>query len=290
MEGVEKGSLYICGTPIGNLEDISLRCLRILKEVSLIAAEDTRHTRKLLNHYQIKTKTTSLHQNNEKEKTPYLLKKLAEGISIALVSSAGMPLICDPGLLLIKESLAMGIQVIPIPGPTAFTTALVISGLSSKSFVFLGFLPKRSKERRALLSSLIDQERTLIFYEAPHRIGDTLQDIGMIFSQRKLVLIRELTKIHEERLEGTAQDLLNLFSHQPPKGEFTLLLEGSSLQIPLIGEEDLSLKEHLHLYLKEGFSKREAIKRVSQERDLPKRQVYKEALHIEVDPKTGKVH
>lgn len=286
----EQGSLYICGTPIGNLEDITLRCLRVLNQVALIAAEDTRHTQKLLNHYQIKTKTTSYHQHNEKEKTSYLLQMIQGGLSLALVSSAGMPLISDPGQHLIQEALAHNIHPIPIPGPTALTAALVVSGLSTTSFLFAGFLPQKTKERKALLLSLSQQEQTIIFYEAPHRLMATLQEIHELMGERRLVLVREITKIHEERLEGTAQELLIQFKERSPRGEITLLLAGCPPQKePVITEDDMPLQQHLSLYLQRGMTKKEAVKQISKERDLPKGQVYKEAIRFTVDPATGKV-
>ncbi|MEE9198205.1 MAG: 16S rRNA (cytidine(1402)-2'-O)-methyltransferase, partial [Dehalococcoidia bacterium] len=216
--------LYVVGTPIGNLEDISLRALRVLREVSLIAAEDTRVTRRLLARHEIRTPTTSYHEHNKVAKLPKLLEHLQNG-DIALVSEAGMPGLSDPGFELIGAAIERGIEVVPVPGPSAVLTALVVSGLPTHSFVYLGFLPRRKGERRRLLASLVDEPRTIVAFEAPHRLITTLQDLSELFNQRPLAVCRELTKLHEEVFRGTAQEALHHV--REPRGEVTLVIRGN---------------------------------------------------------------
>lgn len=269
------GSLYLCSTPIGNLEDITLRALRVLKEVDLIAAEDTRHTRKLLSHYQIGTSLTSYHEHNARQKGEHLLKLLQEGKNIAIVSDAGTPGISDPGSLLVGEALAAGVPITPIPGATALITALCVSGLSTERFAFEGFLPRKDKEKKLLLESLQHEERTLVFYEAPHRLLQTLKSCAQIFPDRRLVAARELTKQYEEILRGTPKELLSHFQGVAPRGEFTLLLEGCKER----PKENTSLvikdpKELVRDLEEEGWEWREAIREAARLLGVSKREVY----------------
>jgi len=223
---VEKGILYLVGTPIGNLEDITLRALRILKEADLIAAEDTRYTRKLLTHYDIHTSLTSFYEHNELKKTSYLMNYLKEGKKIALVSNAGMPGISDPGYCLIKEAIKEKIKIVPIPGPTALISALTVSGLPTDSFIFVGFLGRKKGKRVNKLKALKEEKRTLIIYEAPHRIKKVLREIKDILGDRQIVVARELTKKFEEILRGKISEIEILFEEKEPRGEFTLIVEG----------------------------------------------------------------
>ncbi|MGI6551728.1 MAG: 16S rRNA (cytidine(1402)-2'-O)-methyltransferase [Bacillota bacterium] len=220
------GILYLCATPIGNLEDLTFRALRILREVDLIAAEDTRQTSKLLNHYQISVPLTSYHRYNEKTKGEKLLALLDQGKKIALVSDAGTPGISDPGSHLVAQALAAGHRVIPVPGPTALIAALTVSGLDTRRFAFEGFLPRTKKDRLAFLAGLQEEERTLIFYEAPHRLKATLEALEQLFPRRKLAVARELTKKFEEVLRGTPGQLLAHFRQIEPQGEITIVMEG----------------------------------------------------------------
>lgn len=221
------GELYITGTPIGNLEDVSFRVLRILREVELIAAEDTRHTRKLLSHYDIHTPMTSFYEHNQREKGEYLIKKIKQGARVALVSKAGMPGISDPGYYLIKRAAGEQIKIIPVPGPCALVLALVVSGFSTESFVFEGFLGRTKKERINKLKNLSGEERTIIIYEAPHRIRKTLPEIKQILGDRRITVARELTKKFEQVLRGRVSEMEEIFTQKKPRGEFTLIIEGA---------------------------------------------------------------
>ncbi|HHW07561.1 MAG TPA: 16S rRNA (cytidine(1402)-2'-O)-methyltransferase [Clostridia bacterium] len=272
------GTLYICATPIGNLEDITLRALRVLKEVDLIAAEDTRHTRKLLHHYDIHTPLTSYYEHNAREKGPFLLEQLRQGKSIALVSDAGTPGISDPGTLLIQAAVAAGIPVVPVPGVTAFVTALCVSGLPTDKFVFEGFLPRKDRERKKRLEDLRGEERTIIFYEAPHRLPATLKAIAEVMPRRRLVVARELTKQYEEIVRGTPAELRAHFEAHPPRGEFTLLLEGRPPEEagdePAV--EEIPDPAALMAALEEqGFDWQDAIKEAARRLGVPKREVYR---------------
>ena len=259
-------------TPIGNLEDLTLRALRILKEVDQIACEDTRHTGKLLHHFGISKPLVSCHEFNEDRRSGELLEVLCGGQSIALVSDAGTPLISDPGYRLVKVALESGIPVVPVPGVSAVTAALAASGLPTDSFRFLGFLPQKKHQRRTLLASLAEESATLVFFEAPHRILHTLQDLQDLLAHRPIVLARELTKVHEEFLRGTAGELLRLLDQRDQiKGEFTLLIgKGSTPAV----EQETSVEEAVGNYIRQGLSRMDAIKKVAKERGLPKRQVY----------------
>lgn len=272
------GTLYLCATPIGNLEDITLRALRVLREVDLIAAEDTRHTRKLLSRYDIHTPLTSYHAHNLQKKGEYLLNLLASGKQIALVSDAGMPGISDPGADLAAAALAKNLKVIPLPGASAGITALVVSGLPTVAFVFEGFLPTARKSRRDKLAALSYEPRTLIFYETPHRLKATLMDLQEIFGNRLMAAARELTKKHEEVVRGTVEQILAYFSDKEPRGEFCLVLSGcpAEQQKMLVAmPPDLEPAEHVSRLEAEGAGRKEAIRTVARAHGLPRREVYR---------------
>jgi 16S rRNA (cytidine1402-2'-O)-methyltransferase len=264
-------ALYVVATPIGNLEDITLRAIRVLKEVSVIACEDTRQTRKLLEHYGIATRSISYHEHNEAQRTQELLARLQEGGSVALVTDAGTPLISDPGYRLVTAAIAAGIAVIPLPGASAVLTALAAAGLATDSFRFCGFLPQKSGQRRKLLEELQAESCTLIFYEAPHRILEALRDIEAIYGDRPVVVGRELTKIHEEFLRGSAGEIrAQLEARDAVKGEITLLIGKGARVIPQTPIEDAVRELEL-----QGLPRMDAIKEVARERGLSKREVYK---------------
>jgi 16S rRNA (cytidine1402-2'-O)-methyltransferase len=275
------GTLYIVATPIGNLEDITLRAVRVLKEVDLIAAEDTRHTRHLLDRYQIETHLTSYHDHNKEEKAPILVVRMLEGKDVALVSDAGTPGISDPGYFLINLAIDQDIPVVPIPGATAAIAALSVSGMPTDNFVFEGFLPPKHTARLKRLQGLIQEERTLIFYEAPHKIIKTVEDMLEIFGDRRAVITRELTKIHEETIRGTLSAILTRLKSGTIKGEFTIVLHGASAE-PLM--QDVDTAQYLkNLILHRGLTKKEAITAAAEELGLPKKQVYKESLKIQLE-------
>lgn len=225
---MSSGKLYVVATPIGNLEDITLRALKVLREVDLIAAEDTRHTRKLLDRYRIKRRMMSYHEHNERERAERIIKELKSGKNVALVSDSGTPAVSDPGYVLIRRCVEEGIEAIPIPGPSAFLAALSVSGLPVHRFVFEGFLPHKSGKRRNKLRRLAEEEGTIIFYESPHRLLKTLSDMLEILGDRRVVIARELTKVHEEIFRGSIREALERFSTGEPRGEFTILVEGKS--------------------------------------------------------------
>lgn len=272
------GILYICPTPIGNLEDITIRTLKVLEEVDLIAAEDTRHTLKLLNHYDIKKPLISYHEHNKKVKGELLLEKLREGIKIALVTDAGMPGISDPGEDIIKLCIQNEIEIVALPGATASILALILSGFPTDKFVFEGFLPSKDKDRKNRLEELKNEKRTIILYEAPHRLQSLLRDMLEVFGNRNISISRELTKIHEETFRGTISEAQEKFS-QNVKGEFVIVVEGtkSTEEDPY---ENISIKDHIKAYMEEGLSKKEAVKKVARERNIPKNLVYKESIDI----------
>lgn len=278
-----QGKLYVCPTPIGNLEDITLRVLRVLEEVDLIAAEDTRHTIKLLNHFNIRKPLTSYHEHNKREKGKVLIEKLLNGESIALVSDAGMPGISDPGEDLIRLAIENGLEVTALPGPTASILALVLSGLPTGKFAFEGFLPSSKKDRREALQNIKNEERTIILYESPYRVKALLQDMLDIFGERDIAVCRELTKKYEEVFRGSIEEAIEKFTQDDPKGEFIVIVKGSDKieDSSLAGECDgLSIKGHLLKYINEGMSKKDAVKRVAEDRGLPKNEVYKESLEL----------
>lgn len=273
------GTLYVVGTPIGNLEDMTFRAVRILQSVDAIAAEDTRHTGKLLEHFQIKTPQVSYHEHNRNERLPELLTQLSEGKSIALVTDAGVPGISDPGYELVKACLEAGIQVVPIPGANAAITGLSAAGLPTDRFAFEGFLPASGKDRKMRLESLQAESRTLIFYEAPHRIRVTLQDLAdFLGKNRGITLARELTKMHEEFWRGSIEQAIAYYTQHEPKGEFTLVVAGAELEMPVLSEE--ALKEELQKIMDEGVSRSQASRQLAQLTKLPRRQLYQLALSL----------
>ena len=275
------GTLYIVSTPIGNLEDITLRALNILRDVQIIAAEDTRHTQKLLQHYHISTPQTSYHDHNKEEKAEVLISRLQEGHDVALVSDAGTPGISDPGYYLINLAIEEGIRVMPVPGPTASIAALSISGLPTDAFVFEGFLPSKKTARQKKLRELSGERRTLILFEAPHRLASTLKDIAEVLGDRKIVLTRELTKMFEEVIRGRVSEVIAEIEGRRLKGEMTLLLEGAQEEEAAAGEVP-DLHEYLKMLIEEkGLSLKDAVSKASRDLDIPKNRVYKEALNMQ---------
>jgi 16S rRNA (cytidine1402-2'-O)-methyltransferase len=266
--------LYVIATPIGNLEDISLRALRLLREVKLIAAEDTRTTRHLLNAYNIKTLVTSYHGHSKQAKLDYLLSCL-ETQDVALVSEAGMPGLSDPGYELITAAIERGFPVVPIPGASAVITALVVSGLPSDQFLYLGFLPRRHQQRKRLLSSVVNEPRTIVFFEAPHRLRETLSDIEEILGDRRIAVCRELTKVHEEVFRGKVNQAVEHFTE--PKGEFTLVIEGKvKREAEVTKEHEAKLQE---LY-QQGIGAKGAVSQLSKVTGLPRKKLYQTWLKL----------
>ena len=270
--------LYICGTPIGNLEDMTYRVVRVLSEVDLIAAEDTRQSVKLLNHFDIKTPLTSYYEYNKDVKGPQLIKLLQEGKDIALVTDAGMPGISDPGEDLIKLCYENNVPVTVVPGPTAVVTALVLSGLNSRSYIFEGFLPRNKKQRAEVLERLVDESRTTVFYEAPHHLVDTLDSIYKTVGDRNIAVARELTKKHETVNRGAVGEVLEYFKENEPKGEFVLVLEGKDKEKikedKIASFEEMTIEEHFNMYIEQGMSEKDAMKQVAKDRGIGKRDVY----------------
>ena len=275
------GKLYICPTPIGNLEDMTYRTIRILNEVDLIAAEDTRHSLKLLNHFEISKPLTSYHEHNKDSKGGYLINKLLEGENIALISDAGMPGISDPGEEIIKEAIENNIEIEVLPGATASITALVGSGLNTAKFAFEGFLDRDKKTRRAQLEDVKEERRTLIFYESPHRLKDTLKDMLKILGNRKIALNRELTKKYQEVIREDIETAINIFDEKEVKGEFVLIVEGFNGEKTIENTyDDLNEREYVLKLIEEGMTKKDAIKVVCKDRKLKKDVVYKQVLDI----------
>ena len=272
------GKLYICPTPIGNLEDITLRTLRILGQADLIACEDTRHSLKLLNHYEIKKPLTSYHEHNVKEKGPTLIYKLLEGQNIALITDAGMPGISDPGEDIIKMAIEEGIEVVGLPGPSASITALVVSGLSTDKFVFEGFMPSKKRDRVKALEVLAKEKRTIIFYESPHRLIDTLNDMLEKLGNRKIAIVRELTKLHEEIYRGDFIGAISKFESTPIKGEFVIIVEGNTE----VQEITVDIQKELKKHIENGMTKKDAIKKVVEEFNIPKNEVYTASLQVDL--------
>lgn len=268
------GILYLVATPIGNLDDITLRAIKILQDVDFIAAEDTRHSLKLLNHFSISKPLISYHRHNEDVKSELLIEKLLDGKNIALISDAGTPVISDPGEQIVRIALQNNIKVIPIPGACALINALIASGFDSKDFTFLGFLPLNKKNRNEKLEEIKKSTCTIILYEAPHKLTSTLKDLDNILEDRKIVLAKELTKIHESFISGTAKELLELVPN--PKGEFVIVIEKNKY----IKNEDtlllqsMSLEEHYHFYESQGFTKNDIIKKIAKDRKVNKNEIY----------------
>jgi 16S rRNA (cytidine1402-2'-O)-methyltransferase len=276
------GKLYLCATPIGNLEDITFRVVRVLGEVDLIAAEDTRNSIKLLNHFEIKTPMTSYHEHNKIEKGKRLIEKLESGMNIALITDAGTPGISDPGEELVKMCYEAGIEVTSLPGAAACITALTLSGLSTRRFAFEAFLPMDKKERQAILEELQNETRTVILYEAPHRLIKTLQELQTALGERKITVCRELTKKHETAFATTIGDAIAYYEENEPKGECVLVLEGKNRQDlkqeSIAKWEELSVEEHMEFYESQGIDRKESMKRVAKDRGVTKREIYQSLL------------
>ncbi len=274
---IKSGLLYIVATPIGNLEDITLRAIRVLKEVDLIAAEDTRHTLKLLNHLQISKPLISYHRHNEDIKSDILIQKLKDGKNIALVSDAGTPGICDPGEEIIKKCIELDINVVPIPGACAMINSLICSGISTKEFTFLGFLPLNKKLRNNKLEEIEKSNKTIIVYEAPHKLETTLKDLkGILNGTRRIVLAREITKIHEEFIREDIDYLIE--NLEKIKGEIVLIIEGNDKEENENVLNNLDIEEHYRFYQSQGFEKKEIIKKIAKDRNVNKNEIYKKFI------------
>lgn len=276
------GQLYLCATPIGNLEDMTFRVIRILKEVDLIAAEDTRNSMKLMNHFEIKTKMTSYHEYNKVDKARYLVDKMQQGMNIALITDAGTPGISDPGEELVRQCHEAGITVTSLPGACAAITALTISGQSTRRFAFEAFLPTDKKERKKILSSLENETRTIILYEAPHRLLKTLGELYEVLGNRKLTICKELTKKHEKAFLTTIEEAKAFYETEEPRGEYVLLIEGKSFkELEKESQEEFAkytIQEHMEQYLAGGMDKKQAMKQVAKDRGISKRDVYQALL------------
>ena len=274
-----KGKLYIVATPIGNLEDITLRAINVLKEVDFIIAEDTRHSLKLLNHLEISKPLISYHRHNEENKTEDILNKIEEGKNIALISDAGTPVISDPGEFIVKEAIEREIEVIPIPGASAIITALMAAGVNTRNFTFYGFLSLNKKIRTKELEQIKDNNNTVILYEAPHKIKNTMQDLEDYVDDRKIVIARELTKIHEEFIRGTIDEIKDKL--QNPKGEYVIIIDKNEN----INENEenklreLSIEDHYKYYEKMGLEKKEIIKKIAKDRQVAKNEIYKQFIN-----------
>lgn len=273
-----QGKLFLCATPIGNLKDITIRALEVLKSVDLIAAEDTRHSLKLLNHYGIKAKLTSYHEYNKYDKAEELILKMKDGLNIALVTDAGTPGISDPGEELVKACFREGIEVTSLPGASALPVALSMCGLSSRRFVFEGFLPSEKKERSEALERLRGEIRTIVLYEAPHRIVRTLKELSKVVGDRNIRICRELTKIHECVMAFTVNEAVAFFEENAPKGEMVIVIEGENAELAKEAArkswERMCIEEHVDFYIKQGFDEKDAMKLVAKDRNIPKRDVY----------------
>lgn len=273
-----QGKLYLCATPIGNLEDITFRVIRILKEADMIAAEDTRHSIKLLNHFEIKTPMTSYHEFNKIEKASYLVEQIKKGLTIALITDAGTPGISDPGEELVRQCYEAGIEVSSVPGAAACITALTMSGLPTRRFCFEAFLPSDKKEKQYILNELKEETRTIILYEAPHRLVKTLEELRENLGNRTVTLCKELTKKFESGWKTTFEEALEFFSHTEAKGEYVLVIEGKSRKELEEAQQQnwlqISIEEHMHIYEAKGIAKKEAMKLVAKDRGISKREIY----------------
>lgn len=278
----QTGMLYLVATPIGNLEDITFRAIRILREADLIAAEDTRQTRKLLAHYDIHTRLVSYHEHNKHASGPELVRLMEDGLKVALVSDAGMPAISDPGEELVRLAIEHDIPVVPVPGANAGLSALIASGLSARGFRFVGFPPREKGKLLALLTEWKQERDTLIFYESPHRVVQTLEAIGQVMGNRSIVLARELTKRHEEFARGTVEECLAFLGEHPPVGEYCVLVSGADEQeaeeSASIWWKDMSVDEHVKHYMDSGMDKKTAMKQAARDRGVPKREIYNQLL------------
>lgn len=272
MNDEKIGTLYVVATPIGNLEDITLRAIRILKEVDLIAAEDTRHTLKLLNHLEISKPLISCHRHNEESKSAGIIEKLKQGMDIAVVSDAGTPGISDPGEQIIKQCIENNIKVVPIPGACAMINALICSGLDTNNFYFIGFLPLNKKLRKEKINEIRESTKTIILYEAPHKLKNTLIDLKNIIEDREIVLARELTKIHEEFIRKNIDELINIADEL--KGEFVIIIQGKKEQEKENELNLLTIEEHYKFYENQGLSKKDIIKKIAKDRNVNKNEIY----------------
>lgn len=275
---MKPGKLYLCATPIGNLDDITLRVLNTLKEVDLIAAEDTRHSIKLLNHFEIKTPMTSYHEFNKIEKAKCLVEQLKQGVNIALVTDAGTPGISDPGEELVKQCYEAGVEVTSLPGPAACVTALTLSGLSTRRFCFEAFLPSDKKEKQWILEELKEETRTILIYEAPHRLVRTLEELLGALGNRRITICRELTKKYEEVYRTTLEEALAHYEMEEPKGECVIVVEGKSMeelrQEQARSWDEISMEDHMEQYESQGIDRKEAMRMVAKDRGISKRDVY----------------
>ena len=276
------GKLYLCATPIGNLEDITFRVIRTLKEADVIAAEDTRNSIKLLNHFEIKTPLTSYHEFNKYDKAKVLVNRMLEGENVALITDAGTPGISDPGEELVKQCYEAGIEVTSLPGAAACITALTLSGLSTRRFAFEAFLPSDKKEKAAILEELKTETRTIIIYEAPHRLKKTIAELFSALGNRRMTVVKELTKLHENVFLTSFLEALAYYEENEPRGEFVLVIEGKKIKELKKEKEasfnEMDINEHMKLYMDKGMDKKEAMKAVAVDRGIPKREVYKMLL------------
>ena len=279
------GKLFLCATPIGNLKDMTPRVIDTLREVDMIAAEDTRNSIKLLNHFEIKTSMTSYHEYNKVEKARYLIDQMLMGKDISLITDAGTPAISDPGEVLVKMCHEAGIVVTSLPGPAACITALTLSGLSTRRFCFEGFLPADKKEKKDILEDLKKESRTIILYEAPHHLVRTLEELYEALGERKITLCRELTKRFETVIVTTLEQALERYKEEEPRGEYVLVLEGKSIREKKIEQtrewSRISLEEHMEIYESKGLSRKEAMKQVAADRGVPKREIYNEYHNLQ---------
>ena len=276
------GKLYLCATPIGNLEDITFRVIRTLKEADVIAAEDTRNSIKLLNHFEIKTPLTSYHEFNKYDKAKVLVNRMLEGENVALITDAGTPGISDPGEELVKQCYEAGIEVTSLPGAAACITALTLSGLSTRRFAFEAFLPNDKKEKAAILEELKTETRTIIIYEAPHRLKKTIDELYAALGNRRMTAVKELTKLHENVFVTSFEEALSYYEENEPRGEFVLVIEGKKIEEIRKEKEasykEMDINEHMKLYMDKGMDKKDAMKAVAVDRGMPKREVYKMLL------------
>lgn len=278
------GKLFLCPTPIGNLDDMTYRAVKVLKEVDLIACEDTRRTGKLLKHFEIKNDLLSYHEHNEQERSREIITKLEHNMDIALVSDAGTPGISDPGEILVQKAVKAGITIIPLPGPSAVLPALIVSGFSTDRFVFEGFLPRKGEARENRLADLKLETRTTVVYESPYRTKSTVTDLAEIMPEREIVLVREISKLHEEILRGKTREMVQILQEREIKGEIVLVLSGRPEGQVELELNNMSVLNHLKLLIDNGYTKKKAIKEVAEIRGIPKSQVYKEAIAIEARP------
>ncbi|HEY8892957.1 MAG TPA: 16S rRNA (cytidine(1402)-2'-O)-methyltransferase [Clostridium sp.] len=278
------GKLYLVPTPIGNLKDITLRALEVLQSVDIIAAEDTRQSLKLLSHFNIRKTLISYHMHNEQGRSQNIIDQVKEGKNIAIISDAGSPGISDPGSVIVSKCIEQSVEFVVLPGATAITTALVYSGLDTTKFIFRGFMPRENKDRKPIIDDLIDRSETLIFYEAPHRLLNTLEFLYENIGNRKISMCRELTKLYEEIIRLTLEEAIEYYKQNSPRGEYVLVIEGKSKEAIDKDErakwDSLTIEEHIRRYMDEGINKKDAMKKVAKDRNKPKSEIYKYSLNI----------